>query len=113
MPATATPARPSRPLDLRFDADGFLTEPSQWNEQVARRIAMVDGVGPLTPDHWAIIHYLREHHFTYGALPPMAQACHSHGMDKHAVQRLFGGCRRAWRIAGLPNPGDEALSYMS
>jgi tRNA 2-thiouridine synthesizing protein E len=34
-------------------------------------------------------------------------------MDKHAVQRLFGGCRAAWRIAGLPNPGDEALSYMT
>jgi len=29
------------------------------------------------------------------------------------VQHLFGGCRSAWRLAGLPNPGEEALSYMS
>ena len=113
MQATATPLSPPRHLDLAFDADGFLAQPSQWNAQVAGRIAEVDGIGPLTPEHWAIIHYLREHHFTYGALPPMTQACRSHGMDKHAVQRLFGGCRAAWRIAGLPNPGEEALSYMS
>jgi TusE/DsrC/DsvC family sulfur relay protein len=114
MPQTATPTRgPTRLQDLAFDGDGFLMDPTQWNEQVAQAIAAVDGVGPLTPDHWGIIHYMREHHFTYGSLPPTAQACHSHGLDKHAVARLFGGCRCAWRIAGLPNPGAEALSYMS
>ncbi|HSQ06801.1 MAG TPA: TusE/DsrC/DsvC family sulfur relay protein [Chromatiaceae bacterium] len=113
MQATATPLGPHRHPELAVDGDGCLAEPSQWNEQLARRIAEVDGVGLLTPDHWAIIHYLREHHFTYGSIPPMAQACHSHGMDKHAVQHLFGGCRTAWRVAGLPNPGEEALSYMT
>jgi TusE/DsrC/DsvC family sulfur relay protein len=112
---TATAAHPGSPRlqDLEFDADGFLAEPSRWNEQLARRLAEIDGIGELTPDHWAIIHYMREHHFAYGSLPPTAQACHSHGMDKHAVTHLFGGCRAAWRIAGLPNPGAEALSYMS
>lgn len=95
------------------DADGFLREPKEWDEELAQRIAEVDGIGRLTPAHWVILHYLREHHFTYGSLPPTAQASTSHGMDKHAVQHLFGGCRTAWRIAGLPNPGEEALSYMS
>jgi tRNA 2-thiouridine synthesizing protein E len=33
-------------------------------------------------------------------------------LGKYAVDRLFGGCREAWRIAGLPNPGEEAKSYM-
>ena len=114
MPQTSTPARgPARLQGLAFDADGFLINPAQWNEQVAQAIAAVDGVGPLTPDHWGIIHYMREHHFTYGSLPPAAQVCHSHGLDKHAVTRLFSSCRGAWRLAGLPNPGDEALSYMN
>jgi TusE/DsrC/DsvC family sulfur relay protein len=113
MQASAPSPSPPRLQELEFDADGFLTESSRWNEQVAHRIAEVDGVGPLTPNHWAIVHYMREHHFTYGSLPPTAQACHSHGMDKHAVQRLFGGCRAVWRIASLPNPGEEALSYMT
>jgi TusE/DsrC/DsvC family sulfur relay protein len=110
-----TAAANSRPRlqHLEFDADGFLIDPERWSEQAARRIAEVDGVGQLTPAHWAIIHYLREHYFAYGSMPPAAHACHVHGMDKHAVRRLFGGCRAAWRIAGLPNPGEEALSYMS
>jgi TusE/DsrC/DsvC family sulfur relay protein len=111
---SSTPDRPDAPRHqaLEFDADGFLTATSHWDEQVAQRIAEVDGVGRLTSEHWAIIHYLREHHLAYGSLPPTAQACSTHGMDKHAVQRLFGGCRSAWRIAGLRNPGEEALSYM-
>jgi TusE/DsrC/DsvC family sulfur relay protein len=113
MHTTATPISAPRLQNLDFDADGFVIDSNRWSEQAARRIAEVDGVGELTPAHWAIIHYMREHHFAYGSLPPASQACHAHGMDKHAVQRLFGGCRAAWRIAGLPNPGEEALSYMN
>jgi|WetSurSiteA1Bulk_404760.scaffolds.fasta_scaffold202421_1 TusE/DsrC/DsvC family sulfur relay protein len=95
-----------------FDEDGFLTDAHRWTKQTARMIAESDGVGPLGPDHWAIIFYLREHHLTYGSLPPMSQVCRTHHLDRNAVQRLFGGCRQAWRIAGLPNPGEEAKAYM-
>lgn len=102
--------RSTPPLD--FDEDGFLTNAQRWSKQVARIIAEMDGIGPLGPDHWAIIYYLREHHLTYGSLPPMSQVCRTYGLDRNAVQRLFGGCRLAWRIAGLPNPGEEAKAYM-
>jgi tRNA 2-thiouridine synthesizing protein E len=101
------------PQPLPLDADGFLIDPEFWNAGMARALARMDDLGPLTKDHWAIIYYLREHRMTYGAIPPMSQICRTHGMDKHAVRNLFGSCREAWRIAGLPNPGDEALSYMS
>jgi hypothetical protein len=26
---------------------------------------------------------------------------------------LFSDCRSLWRIAGLPNPGEEAKAYMN
>ncbi|GEM_PF-261359 len=97
---------------LLFDEDGFLQDPHSWTRAAARGIAELDGIGDLGPDHWAILFYLREHHLTYGSLPPMSQVCRTHGLDRGAVKRLFGGCREAWRIAGLPNPGPEALSYM-
>ncbi|MCG6897903.1 MAG: TusE/DsrC/DsvC family sulfur relay protein [Thiocapsa sp.] len=100
-----------RPLPL--DEEGFLLDPTLWNAGMARVIAELDGVGPLAQDHWSIIYYLREHRMTYGAIPPVSQICRTHGMDKDAVRRLFGSCRQAWRIAGLPHPGEEALSYMS
>jgi tRNA 2-thiouridine synthesizing protein E len=95
-----------------MDDDGFLLDPQRWNRETARVLADVDGVGPLGPDHWAVIFYLREHHLTYGSIPPMSQICRAHHLDRHAVQRLFGGCREAWRLAGLPNPGEEAKAYM-
>ena len=99
------------PIDL--DEDGFLRDPRQWNMQVARMLADMCDVGTLGPDHWAIIFYLREHRLSYGSLPPMSQVCRTRGLNSAAVGRLFmGGCLAAWRVAGLPNPGEEAKSYM-
>jgi tRNA 2-thiouridine synthesizing protein E len=95
-----------------MDPEGFLVDPELWSRSMARFIAKLDGVWPLTPEHWAVIYYLREHRMTYGALPPVSQVCRTHGMERSAVRRLFGSCRAAWRIAGLPHPGEEALSYM-
>lgn len=100
-----------RPLPM--DEDGFIVDPNLWNQGMARAIAKIDDIGQLTPEHWSIIYYLREHRMTYGAIPPVSQICRTQGMDKHAVRRLFGSCREAWRIAGLPHPGEEALTYMS
>jgi TusE/DsrC/DsvC family sulfur relay protein len=112
QPAARSHALPKhRPLPV--DEEGFLIEPALWNPGMARVMADIDGVAPLGPDHWAIIYYLREHRMTYGAIPPVSQICRTHGMERDAVRRLFGSCRQAWRIAGLPHPGDEALSYMS
>lgn len=101
------------PRPLPTDGDGFLVDAELWNPGMARVIARMDDVGPLTPDHWSVIYYLREHRLTYGAIPPASQICRVHGMERDAVRRLFGSCRQAWRIAGLPHPGEEALSYMS
>jgi tRNA 2-thiouridine synthesizing protein E len=45
-------------------------------------------------------------------MPYMSRICRIMHLGKHGVQRLFGSCREAWRIAGLPNPGEEAKTYM-
>ena len=29
------------------------------------------------------------------------------------LQLVIGQCRNLWQVAGLPNPGEEALSYMN
>jgi tRNA 2-thiouridine synthesizing protein E len=98
---------------LPVDEDGFLLDPGQWSERMACLITAMDGRGTLEQDHWAVIYYLREHFLTYGSLPPISQLCNAHGMDKQRVKTLFGSCRAAWRTAGLPNPGSEALAYMT
>ena len=99
---------------MQFDEDGFLRDPRQWTEELASKIAEEDGVGPLDHDQWDIIHALHDEYFRLGALPSMRQVCRKAHQDRHAVERLFlvGGPREACRIAGIPNPGEEAKAYL-
>jgi tRNA 2-thiouridine synthesizing protein E len=100
-------------MSLEFDEDGLLKYPELWDEAVAAEIARREGIGELTDDHWVVIRTLREHYAQYGVAPAMTHVCHTHGKDRHWVHDLFHTCLGAWRVAGLPNPGEEAKSYLS
>jgi tRNA 2-thiouridine synthesizing protein E len=96
---------------LVFDKDGFLSSPENWNEELARCLAAENGVGELSEEHWKIIHFLREHYLD-GGLTAGSHVCHVHHLDHHCIPELFQSMKAAWRIAGLPNPGEEANAYM-
>lgn len=99
--------------DGRFDEDGFMINPRLWDEDLAKLIAEADGLGVLTTDHWRVIYYLREHFLKFHTIPVMRHVCWVTHQDQHCVPDLFGNdAREAWRIAGLPNPGEEAKTYM-
>jgi len=96
-----------------FDSEGFLKNPSQWSEQVASEIARKDGLAELTQSHWKVIHWLREHFEKFGTAPPaFRHICHVNHLGPHGVETLFRTPREAWRVAGLPDPGEEARTYM-
>jgi len=98
---------------IPFDEDGFIKNPRLWNEDLAELLAELDGIGALTAEHWRVIHYLREHYLKYRAMPVMRHVCWVTHLDRHCVTDLFGAdSREAWRVAGLPNPGEEAKAYM-
>ncbi|MFH2211492.1 MAG: TusE/DsrC/DsvC family sulfur relay protein [Pseudomonadota bacterium] len=94
-----------------FDGDGFLTDPGKWNEDLARQLAVEDGVGELKEEHWAIIRFLREN-YLQGGLPAVSHVCHVNHFEHQCLPGLFQSVKSAWRIAGLPNPGEEARAYM-
>lgn len=96
-----------------FDEDGFLLNPEDWNRDIGSAIAMEDGFPQLSDAQWAIIDSLRQYYFRHHAVPAFAHICHTHHMGNHCVEELFDNSpRKAWRIAGLPNPGEEAKTYM-
>jgi dissimilatory sulfite reductase related protein len=104
----------SAPLDaVEFDEDGLLKDPGQWSEGVARYIAEQDGIADLTEAHWHVIRSLRDHYEKFGVAPAMSHVCWTLGMGKFCVHDLFHTCMEAWRVAGLPNPGEEAKTYMN
>ena len=106
---TATLHQASTPA---FDPDGFLRDPAQWSHQWAEDLARQDGLPGLRPEHWHVLACLREHYLRYGAVPSMSQVCWLNGMHRHCMNELFPSPREAWRLAGLPDPGEEAKAYM-
>lgn len=118
MPATQLQPRGESSADLfakqqsLFDEDGFLIDPAQWNEALAESTALLDGIGELGEDHWRVIHHVRDRFQALGGMPSMRRVCRATGLSREDIYGLFGSCLRVWRIAGLPNPGEEARSYM-
>ena len=97
---------------VSFDEVGFMTDPNQWNEGVAADIAQRLGFDKLDEDHFTVLEYMRNRCLKNGSLCAMEVICHGVAMEKDCVRRLFGGPVAAWKIAGLPHPGTEALTYM-
>jgi dissimilatory sulfite reductase related protein len=115
MPQThyKNPEKGRENIPLLFDEDGFLINTDAWSRETAELLAEMDGLGNLDSEHWAVISYLREMHMKSGGLPVMSRVCRRLDLGKHGVHRLFSSCREAWRVAGLPNPGEEAKAYMT
>ncbi len=96
-----------------FDEDGFLLPTSHWNLELANAIALEEGIERLSYDHWRILHFIREYHDRFGAVPLMRRVCRKNRVERGQIKRLFASCQSAWRIAGLPHPGEEAKAYMN
>ena len=96
-----------------FDADEFLVNSACWTQEVAQAIAHAREIALVTPEHWAILAFLRDYHSRFSAVPPLRCVSRVRKLPRGALNRLFGTYIEAWRIAGLPNPGEEAKTYMS
>ncbi|MFW2374277.1 MAG: TusE/DsrC/DsvC family sulfur relay protein [Gammaproteobacteria bacterium] len=98
---------------LALDEYGLLINPDDWNENVALTLATQLGIENLTADHWKVIQALRQHYEKFGSAPAMHNICRSNGQKSDWIHNLFNNCLNAWLVAGLPDPGEEAKSYLS
>lgn len=102
----------SRPMPLQFDASGFIVDPCTWTKETSRQIAEMDGIGPLARDHWQFIFHLRYRYLlgcTLLGVRRISEDCEA----QDRIRKLFGSCRQAWRVAGLPDPGEEVKALMA
>ena len=92
------------PVDV--DAEGFLTEPEQWNEQIARAIALDNGIGELTDRHWLVVRFMRERYLATGAAPSIRRLGKESGVPVKELYQLFpkGPAKLAAKIGGIPKP---------
>lgn len=91
---------------LQLDADGNLANRSDWTEDVARELAVQEGIPELNPQHWAVINFMRQVFEKEGDAPSIRRLTKESGVDTKTLYQLFpkGPAKRAARIAGLPKP---------
>ena len=84
--------------------EGYLTDPSQWNEDIAKVIAEEEGIA-LSDKHFEVLHYLREKH-NAGEQLTIRKLGKSGITDIKGLYQLFPGgpLKKSSRIAGIPKP---------
>jgi len=92
--------------ELEIDEDGFIQDPNEWDEEVAKDLAETEGVTDMTEDHWKLVKYLRDYYLKNGIAPMVRKLCKETGFKLKYVYKLFpsGPAKGACKVAGLPKP---------
>ncbi len=97
---------------IETDKLGYLLDRGDWTPALADAMAARDGIA-LTPAHWEIIDFVREHDAAFGEPPPMRLLVKAIGKrlgpdkgNSRYLYRLFpeGPAKQVCRYAGLPKP---------
>jgi TusE/DsrC/DsvC family sulfur relay protein len=92
---------------LALNEEGFLIDSSQWDKQAAEALAKAsEGINNLTPEHWAVIEFIRNHYLETNLAPMVRSICKTTGLPLRRIYELFpsGPAKGACKIAGLPKP---------
>jgi TusE/DsrC/DsvC family sulfur relay protein len=89
-----------------IDAEGFLTDPAQWNEQVAEAIAAANGIPELTERHWLVVRFMRDRYLATGSAPSIRSLGKESGVPVKELYELFpkGPAKLAAKIGGISKP---------
>jgi len=92
--------------DLTLDAEGFLQDPTQWTEEIAREIARGNGIPELTDKHWQVVKFMRNQFLTTGNAPTIRTLGKESGVAIKELYQLFpkGPAKLSAKIGGIPKP---------
>lgn len=98
---------------VTYDTEGYLVDPEQWDETVARILATAEGI-ELDADYWPILHFMRDYWTTHRVAPDVRHVVDflvkEQGFEKKvAKQHLFklfpyGYVKQACKISGMQRP---------
>ena len=88
-----------------LNEEGYLTDRSQWNREVAAELAKDEGI-ELTDEHWKVLEFIEADYAEKSAVPGMRRMNKVGGISTKDLYRLFpnGPIKKAARIAGFPKP---------
>jgi len=96
-------------LDLtavKFDAEGFMVDKSQWSREIAEEIARQEGIETLTDAHWKIIDFCRKTGEQTGKAPTLRTITDGTGVSTKELFALYpkGPAKKVAKISGLGKP---------
>jgi TusE/DsrC/DsvC family sulfur relay protein len=93
------------PETLDRDAEGFLTNPEQWNDDIAVELAHEAGI-ELTERHLQVVRFMRERYLATGTAPTIRSLGKESGVPVKELYELFpkGPAKLAAKIGGIPKP---------
>jgi TusE/DsrC/DsvC family sulfur relay protein len=98
--------------NIEHDEEGYLTDLSQWNEELAVLLAKDENID-MNEEHWEVINFLRDYYDEYQIAPAIRVLVKalkkSMGKEKGSNKYLYtlfpyGPAKQACKIAGLPKP---------
>jgi tRNA 2-thiouridine synthesizing protein E len=91
---------------VELDDDGYLKNPSDWSEEMAKELASEEGISELTDQHWAVINLMRKEYLEKGDAPSIRRLTKESGVPVKDLYQMFpkGPAKKAARIAGIPKP---------
>ena len=98
---------------ITIDEDGFLARLEDWTETVARSLAAREGIADLSEDQLDILMFMRTYYLKHKFFPIVRYVCKNVHQPKNCVTDRFMDPVKAWKIAGLPNPGEEVNMFRS
>ncbi len=90
---------------VAVNAEGFLTNPTEWTKDIAAEIAREEGLADLTEAHWKVIDFCRSS-AENGKSPTLRTITNGTGLTTKELFALFpkGPAKKVARIAGLGKP---------
>ena len=92
--------------EVAVDDEGFMTDPSEWSEDIAGVLAKNIAIDTLTDDHWKVIRWLREDFEVEGETATLRRVSTMGGVPTKQLYTLFPKkpAKKMSYVAGLPKP---------
>jgi TusE/DsrC/DsvC family sulfur relay protein len=90
---------------IEVNDEGFMTDPSEWTEPLAKSLAAQIGID-LTDEHWKAIRFLRDDFAEQGETATLRRISVVGGIPTKTLFKLFPQkpAKKLAYVAGLPKP---------
>ncbi|MBI4671186.1 MAG: TusE/DsrC/DsvC family sulfur relay protein [Chloroflexi bacterium] len=91
---------------IHVNDEGFMTDPQEWDKEIAVEIAKEEGIPELSLQHWKVIDFCRQDGVSSGKAPTLRRITTAAGVLTKDMFTLFpkGPAKKVAKISGLGKP---------